>query len=104
MEPEPDTDLGKKFYEPRPKHVPLTIRMPPGLHEMLKRAADLQTAIEKQVGEGNVSLNDTCVRGLEVALSALCEEFKVQEIPPKDSKEFSVLVERAVKAHGKPPL
>lgn len=94
-----ETDLAKKFYEPRVKTVSLTIRMPPSLHEMLKRAAELQTAIEKEVGEGTVSLNDTCLRALEVALDSLCEEFKVDELPTKDTKEFSAVVERAARAH-----
>lgn len=99
MQSQQGTDLGKKFYEPRQRQVSLTIRMPAVVHEMLKRAADLQTAVEKEVGEGTVSLNDTCLRAFEVALDALREEFRVSELPPKGTREFDALVERAAKAH-----
>ncbi len=99
MQPEQGIDLGKRFYEPRAKQVSLTIRMPPVLHELLKRAAELQTAVEREVGEGTVSLNDTCLRAFEVALDSLREEFRVSELPVKGTKEFDALVERAAKAH-----
>lgn len=94
--PDSGTD---NFYEPRPKTVPLTIRMPGVLHEELRRAVALQTEIEKQVGEGTISLNDTCVRALRAAIDRLCTQFKVSELPSPDSDEFADLVERAVQAH-----
>lgn len=96
-----DTETLDKFYKPRDKQMSLTIRMPVWLHERLKRAAEIQTAIEEEVGEGRVSLNDTCLRALDIATEALCEEWKVEELPAKDSEEFAALVARAVKAWQK---
>lgn len=94
------TDQTVPYYEPDPKEVALSLRLPEELRDDLKLIARVWSRLDEEIGAGKkVSINEVIVRLLKVGRDGVWAEAGGR---PKDELAETRLVKRLAEAYVKP--